>query len=414
MSQRIEQLKNVFMKIVDRGINPERVKIVLKSGKEQSLRRFHPWVFSGAIKKIYGNPEEGDIVDVFDNKDSFLAVGHFAPSSIAVRVLSFEQVTPDIGFFRDRIKRAIYYRKSVGIIDNPQINVFRLIHGEGDGLPGLIIDYYNGVAVIQMHSLGFYRIRREIVNILTDLLKDQIIAVYDKSEGTIPHMSGVSATNEFLYGSSGPVIVTEHGYKFKIDWTTGQKTGFFIDQRENRKLLEGFTAGKSVLNMFGYTGAFSVYAMKNANLVHTVDSSQPAIEMTDENIRMNYGEDARHVSFQVDAFEYLNQINNQYDVIILDPPAFAKHNNVLANALQGYKRLNIKAIEQIKPGGIIFTFSCSQVVTKENFRKSVFAAAANTGRNVRILHQMSQPPDHPVNIYHPESEYLKGLVIYVE
>ncbi len=402
------------MKIIDKGNNEERVKIVLKSGKEQSLKRFHPWVFSGAIKKIYGNPAEGDLVNIFDNKGSFLAVGHYAPSSIAVRVLSFEQVTPDFDFFRDKIKRAIHYRKSIGIIDNPQINVYRLIHGEGDGLPGLIIDYYNGVAVIQMHSLGFYRIRREITSILTELLKDQIIAVYDKSEGTIPHMSGVTATNEFLYGNSGPVIVMEHGYKFKIDWTTGQKTGFFIDQRENRKLLEGFTAGKSVLNMFGYTGAFSVYAMKNANLVHTVDSSHPAIEMADENIRMNYGEDARHKSFQVDAFEYLNQIKNQYDLIILDPPAFAKHNNVLANALQGYKRLNIKAIEQIKSGGIIFTFSCSQVVTKENFRKSVFAAAANAGRNVRILYQMSQPPDHPVNIYHPESEYLKGLVIYVE
>jgi 23S rRNA (cytosine1962-C5)-methyltransferase len=227
-------------------------------------------------------------------------------------------------------------------------------------------------------------------------------------------MSGVMATNEFLYGNSDPVIVTENGYKFKIDWTTGQKTGFFIDQRENRKLLEKYTEGRTVLNMFGYTGGFSVYAMKNAAVVHTVDSSFPAIELANENIKLNYGDDNRHESFQVDAFDYLNHIKDQYDLIILDPPAFAKHNNVLANALQGYKRLNIKAIEQIKPGGIIFTFSCSQVVTKENFRKSVFAAAANTGRSVRILHQMCQPPDHPVNIYHPESEYLKGLVIYVE
>jgi 23S rRNA (cytosine1962-C5)-methyltransferase len=392
----------------------ERVKIILKSGKEQSLRRFHPWVFSGAIKKMYGNPLEGDLVDVYDNKDTFLAVGHYAPSSIAVRVLSFEQVTPDIDFFRGKIKRAILYRKAIGIIDNPQINVFRLIHGEGDGLPGLIVDFYNGVAVMQMHSLGFYKIRKEIASILAEVLDNHIVAVYNKSEGTIPHMSGITATNEFLFGNSDPVIVTENGYKFKIDWTTGQKTGFFIDQRENRKLLEKYTEGRSVLNMFGYTGGFSVYAMKNAATVHTVDSSFPAIELANENIALNYGEDKRHESFQVDAFDYLNHIQDQYDLIILDPPAFAKHNNVLANALQGYKRLNIRAIEQIRPGGIIFTFSCSQVVTKENFRKSVFAAAANTGRSVRILHQMSQPPDHPVNIYHPESEYLKGLVIYVE
>ena len=392
----------------------ERVKIVLKSGKEQSVRRFHPWIFSGAIKKMYGNPAEGDLVDVFDNKDTFLAVGHYAPSSIAVRILSFSQKTPDIGFFREKIRRAINFRRAIGILDNPQINVLRLIHGEGDGLPGLIVDYYNGVAVMQMHSIGFYRIRKEIASILAELLKDRIVAVYDKSEGTIPHMSGIIGTNEYLYGNTDPVIVTENGYMFKIDWITGQKTGFFIDQRENRKLLEKYTEGRTVLNMFGYTGGFSVYAMKNAALVHTVDSSFPAIEMANENIKLNYGEDKRHESFQIDAFDYLNHIKDQYDLIILDPPAFAKHNNVLANALQGYKRLNIKAIEQIKPGGIIFTFSCSQVVTRENFRKSVFAAAANTGRNVRILHQMSQPPDHPVNIYHPESEYLKGLVIYIE
>ena len=347
----------------------ERIKIVLKSGKEQSLRRLHPWIFSGAIKKMYGNPVEGDLVDVYDNHDTFLGTGHYAPSSISVRILSFEQINPDISFFRNKIEKAIAYRKEIGIIDNPQINVFRLIHGEGDGLPGLIIDYYNGVAVMQMHSIGFYRIRKEIASILVELLADRIIAVYDKSEGTIPHMSGITATNEFLFGNSEPVIVTENGYKFKIDWTTGQKTGFFIDQRDNRKLLEKYTEGKTVLNMFGYTGGFSVYAMKNAALVHTVDSSFPAIELANENIRLNFGEDKRHESFQVDAFDYLNHIKDQYDLIILDPPAFAKHNNVLANALQGYKRLNIKAIEQIKPGGIIFTFSCSQVVTKEKFQK---------------------------------------------
>jgi 23S rRNA (cytosine1962-C5)-methyltransferase len=299
-------------------------------------------------------------------------------------------------------------------MDNRSINVFRLIHAEGDNLPGLIADFYNGVVVLQMHSVGMYRIRKEIAEIISGLLGTRLKAIYDKSESTIPYKAGIDARNEFIYGDSEPVVVTENGFRFKIDWTTGQKSGFFIDQRDNRKLLSEFTKGRRVLNMFGYTGGFSVYAMKDAGLVHSVDSSASAIQLADENVRINFGDDIRHKSFQVDAFEFLNDIRDKYDLIILDPPAFAKHNNVLANALQGYKRLNMKAIEQIKPGGIIFTFSCSQVVTRENFRKSVFAAAANTGRNVRILHQMSQPPDHPVNIYHPESEYLKGLVLYVE
>jgi 23S rRNA (cytosine1962-C5)-methyltransferase len=392
----------------------DRIKIVLKPGKEQSVRRLHPWVFSGAIKKIYGTPDEGDLVDVFDSQDEFLALGHYAPSSIAVRILTFKQEEPDINFFRERIRSAIQYRRSLGIIDNEHTNVFRLIHGEGDGLPGLIVDFYNGVAVIQAHTLGFYRIRKEIAGLLAELMKDKLVAVYDKSEGTLPFKASANPVNAFLLGSSDPVIVTENGYKFRIDWTTGQKTGFFIDQRENRSLLSNYTQGKTVLNMFGYTGGFSVYAMKNASEVHTVDSSSTAIQLANENIFLNFGDDTRHRSYQEDAFGFLNNIKNKYDLIILDPPAFAKHNNVLDKALQGYKRLNMKAIEQIRPGGIIFTFSCSQVVTKENFRKSVFAAAANTGRSVRILHQMSQPADHPVNIYHPESEYLKGLVIYVE
>ena len=392
----------------------QRTKIVLKSGKDQSPRRFHPWIFSGAIKKIYGDPVEGDLVDVYDNKDEFLAVGHYQPGSIAVRILSFRNITPDTDFFRERIRSAIEYRRSTGLYSNDQTNVYRLVHAEGDDMPGLIVDYYNGVAVMQMHSVGMYRMRKEFAGILKEILGDNLKAVYDKSEGTIPFMSGIKPVNEFLYGNSDPVVVSENGFKFKIDWTTGQKTGFFIDQRENRRLLGEYSEGKSVLNMFGYTGGFSVYAMKNASLAHTVDSSASAIEMADENIKLNFGDDSRHKSFKTDAFEFLNDIKDRYDLIILDPPAFAKHNNVLANALQGYKRLNIKAIEQIRPGGIIFTFSCSQVVTRENFRKSVFAAAANTGRRVRILHQMSQPPDHPVNIYHPESEYLKGLVLYVE
>lgn len=392
----------------------QKTKIVLKSGKDQAVHRYHPWIFSGAIKKIYGNPSEGDIVSVYDNKDNYLAVGHYQPGTIAVRVLSFDDTEPDVEFFRGRIKSAIDFRKSVGLIGNEATNVFRLIHAEGDNLPGLIADFYNGVVVMQMHSVGMYRIRKEIAAIISELMGDNVTAVYDKSESTIPFKSGISGVNEFLYGNSDPVVVTENGFKFKIDWTTGQKTGFFIDQRENRKLLSEFTKGRSVLNMFGYTGGFAVYAMKDATLVHSVDSSFSASEMAAENVRLNFGEDDRHVSHQVDAFEFLNDIKEKYDLIILDPPAFAKHNNVLANALQGYKRLNMKAIEQIRHGGIIFTFSCSQVVTRENFRKSVFAAAASTGRKVRILHQMSQPPDHPVNMYHPESEYLKGLVLYVE
>jgi 23S rRNA (cytosine1962-C5)-methyltransferase len=392
----------------------EYVRIVVKSGKDQSLLRYHPWVFSGAIKKIYGDPAEGDIVEVYDNKDTFLGVGHYQPSSIAVRILSFEKISPDQDFFRERIRSAIEYRTNLGLMDNEATNVFRLVYAEGDHLPGLIIDYYNGVAVMQMHSVGMYRMRDTIASALSDLMGKKLTAVYDKSDSTIPFMSGVKAINGFIIGRSDPVIVTEDHKKFLIDWTTGQKTGFFIDQRENRKMLVNFTNGRDVLNMFGYTGSFSVYAMTNARTVHTVDSSFSAIRMADENIRLNFGDDKRHSSYEVDAFEYLEDIKDKYDLIILDPPAFAKHTKVLSNALQGYKRLNMKAIEKIRHGGIIFTFSCSQVVSKENFRKSVFAAAANTGRKVRIIHQLTQPPDHPINIYHPESEYLKGLVIYVE
>lgn len=389
-------------------------KIVLKSGKEQSVKRLHPWIFSGAIKKMYGEPSEGDIVRVFDNKDNFLAVGHYQPGSIAVRILSFSDVDPDISFFRQAVSRAYEFRKAAGLTGNSSLNVFRLIHAEGDGLPGLIADYYNGVVVMQMHSVGMYRIRMELAGIIREIPGLEVTAVYDKSGSTIPFMSGIKPDNEFLYGDSEPVIVTEYGFRFKIDWFGGQKTGFFIDQRENRRLLGEYAKDRSVLNMFGYTGGFSVYAMKDARLVDSVDSSAQAVELADENVKLNFGDDPRHTSIKADAFNFLNDIRDKYDLIILDPPAFAKHNNVLSNALQGYKRLNMKAIEMIRPGGVIFTFSCSQVVNRENFRKSVFAAAANTGRSVRILHQMSQPPDHPVNIYHPESEYLKGLVLYVE
>lgn len=391
----------------------EKARLILKSGKDQSVRRYHPWIFSGAVKKITGNPAEGDIVEVFDNKETFLATGHYQPSSIAVRILSFERENIDRNFLKRRIKDAVRLRQSIGLIDNPDTDIFRLINAEGDSLPGLIADFYKGVVVLQMHSAGMFRLRQEISEIIREILEERVIAVFDKSEATMPFMSAVKAANGFISGFSEPLVASENGFKFKIDWQSGQKTGFYIDQRDNRKLLQNFSENRDVLNMFGYTGGFSVYAMKNARLVHTVDSSLTATETANENIRLNFGDDKRHTAFAADAFEFLADIKDIYDLIILDPPAFAKHTDALPNALQGYKRLNMKAIEQIRSGGIIFTFSCSQVVSKENFRKSVFAAAANTGRKVRIIYQLSQPPDHPVNIYHPEGEYLKGLVLHV-
>jgi 23S rRNA (cytosine1962-C5)-methyltransferase len=390
-------------------------KVILKSGKDQSVRRYHPWIFSGAIKKIIGNVNEGDLVVVTDNKDEFLAIGHYQIGSIAIRIVSFEEKEIDADFWKQKIKKAYELRQKFDLAESPNNNVYRLVHAEGDGMPGLIIDYYNGTAVLQMHSIGMYLIRDHFVEALKEIYGDKLVAVYDKSEATIPFKSDIKPQNEYLYGESNDKVVLEYGNKFKVNWEEGQKTGFFIDQRENRKLLAKYSKDKSVLNVFGYTGGFSVYAMDGgAKEVHSVDSSKKAIDLTNENIKLNFEDTSRHKAFAVDAFEYLNEIDDKYDVIILDPPAFAKHHNVLHNALQGYKRINAKAIEKIRPGGILFTFSCSQVVTKENFRKSVFVAAANTGRNVRILHQLNQPIDHPVNIYHPESEYLKGLVVYVE
>jgi 23S rRNA (cytosine1962-C5)-methyltransferase len=328
--------------------------------------------------------------------------------------MNFEQTKLDIDFYRKRIQAAFDYRKKTGIFDLPGTDTYRLIHGEGDGLPGLIVDYYNGVAVIQFHSTGIYREKDAVCSVLKEIMGDSLKAIYNKSESTLPARKDIDIKNGFMYNSSEALAVSEYSYRFNVDWVSGQKTGFFIDQRENRKLLQSYSGDKSVLNMFGYTGGFSVYAMQNAKAVDTVDVSDRAIKMADENVELNFPGDKRHSGIVADAFTYLENIKDKYDLIVLDPPAFAKHHNVLHNALQGYKRLNMKAIEQVKPGGVIFTFSCSQVVSKENFRKSVFAAGANTGRKIRILHQISQPPDHPVNIYHPESEYLKGLVIYVE
>lgn len=362
-----------------------------------------------------GKPEEGDIIQVLSSNNEFLALGHYQVGSITVRIFSFKNEEPDFAFWLNKFQTALNTRKALGLADSKSTNVYRFINGEGDGFPGLIIDYYNGVAIMQAHSIGMYRMRNEIVSILKEIYGEKLKAVYDKSEGTIPVKSGLNPKDGYIFGSSLPDVALENNYKFFVDWLEGQKTGFFIDQRENRKLLQQYSQGRHVLNMFGYTGGFSVYALGGgAALVHSVDSSAKAIELTEKNIKLNFSEDSKHQSFCEDAFKYLNGIDNKYDLIVLDPPAFAKHMNALDNALQGYKRLNMKAIEKIKPGGILFTFSCSQVVSKENFRKSIFAAAANTGRQVSILHQLTQPPDHPVSIYHPEGEYLKGLVLKVD
>ncbi len=391
------------------------IKVVLKSGKDQSLRRYHPWVFSGAIKKIYGEPAEGDIVSVFDNKDEFLGLGHYQIGSIAIRIVSFEEIEVDEQFWEEKIRKAYQLRVDQGLATDETTNAYRLVHAEGDNMPGLIIDMYDDTAVVQMHSVGMFLIKDTIDEILKKIFGDQLKAIYNKSENTIPYKAKVNPENGYTFGKSETRIALENGLKFRVDWEKGQKTGFFVDQRDNRALLEKYSKGKSVLNMFCYTGGFSFYAMRGgAKLVHSVDSSERAIDLTKENVELNYPGDERHDAFAVDAFKYLDDIKDKYDLIILDPPAFAKHNNVLNNALQGYKRLNAKAFEQIKPGGIIFTFSCSQVVSKDAFRKTVFSAAAKSGRNVRILNQMTQPADHPVNIYHPEGEYLKGLVLYVE
>jgi len=388
--------------------------IHLKAKKEESLLRFHPWVFSGAIARIDGKPAEGDLVEVIDRNGIFLAVGHYQIGSIAVRVLSFERETIDAQFYRRKIHEAYLERIGIGLAQQPKNNIYRLVHGEGDNLPGLIVDIYGSTAVMQAHSVGMHHVRNIIAEALVQEV-DGLANVYYKSEGTLPYKAALEPEDGYLIGKNSEDIATENGLKLHIDWLKGQKTGFFIDQRENRALLERYSNGRDVLNMFCYTGGFSCYAMRgNAKSVHSVDSSAKAIELTNANIALNFGDDARHQSFATDAFKFLKDIDGKYDLIILDPPAFAKHKEVLRNALQGYRKLNAKAFEQIKSGGILFTFSCSQVVTKEQFRLAVFSAAAQCKRSVRILHQLTQPADHPINIYHPEGEYLKGLVLYVE
>lgn len=389
--------------------------IYLKKGKEDSLKRFHPWVFSGAISHLDENIEEGETVRVITADGEFIAVGHFQIGSIAVRVLSFEDVDIDVSFWRKRLSSALTMRQNIGIADNPDNNTYRLVHGEGDNLPGLVVDCYGKTAVMQAHSVGMHVCRNEIARALVDVMGDRIKHVYYKSETTLPYKAGLGQENGFIYGGCDDNVAVENGLKFHVDWLKGQKTGFFVDQRENRLLLERYAKDKTVLNMFCYTGGFSFYAMRgNARLVHSVDSSAKAIELTNANVELNFPGDSRHEAFCEDAFKFLDTADGKYDLIILDPPAFAKHRAALHNALKGYTRLNVKALERIKSGGILFTFSCSQVVTKDNFRNVVFTAAALAKRNVRILHQLHQPADHPINIYHPEGEYLKGLVLYVE
>ncbi|MBQ9093651.1 MAG: class I SAM-dependent rRNA methyltransferase [Prevotella sp.] len=393
--------------------------IQLKRGKEESLKRFHPWVFSGAIQTMDKGIEEGEIVRVVTSSGDFIATGHFQIGSIAVRVLTFEDIDINHKYWKERLTSALKMRQSIGIADNPDNNTYRLVHGEGDSIPGLVIDCYGKTAVVQAHSVGIHVCRKEIAKALIEVMGERIENVYYKSETTLPFKAELSSGDEmksgFLHGGSDENTAIENGLRFRVDWLHGQKTGFFVDQRENRSLLEKYSKGKSVLNMFCYTGGFSFYAMRGgAKLVHSVDSSGKAIELTNDNVELNFPGDSRHQAFCEDAFKFLEKNGDKYDLIILDPPAFAKHRAALRNALKGYTRLNVKAFEHIKKGGILFTFSCSQVVTKDNFRNAVFTAAAQAGRNVRILHQLHQPADHPINIYHPEGEYLKGLVLYVE
>lgn len=390
-------------------------QIFLKRGKEESLKRFHPWIFSGAIHHMDEGIEEGETVRVITAAGEFIAVGHYQIGSIAVRVLSFEDIEINTDFWCERLQSALDVRIGVGIADSPTNNTYRLVHGEGDYLPGLVIDCYGSTAVMQAHSVGMHVCRNEICQALVQVMGDRIANVYYKSETTLPYKADLHQENGFLVGGDASNVAMENGLKFHIDWLRGQKTGFFVDQRENRSLLEQYAKGKSVLNMFCYTGGFSVYAMRgDAKQVHSVDSSAKAIELTNDNVALNFSGDARHEAFCEDAFKYLDEHDQQYDLIVLDPPAFAKHRAALRNALKGYTRLNVKGLQRIKKGGILFTFSCSQVVTKDNFRNAVFTAAAQVGRKVRILHQLHQPADHPINIYHPEGEYLKGLVLYVE
>ena len=391
------------------------MKLYLKKNKEESLKRLHPWIFSGAILKMDEGIAEGDVVDVVGYNGEFIGKGHYQIGSIAVRMLTFSEEEIDEAFWQKRLSSALQMRIAIGVADNKNNDTYRLVHGEGDNMPGLVVDCYGKTAVIQAHSVGVHYQRNMIANALKSVLGDRVENVYYKSETTLPFKADLGQENEFLFGDTDENIALENGLKFHVDLLRGQKTGFFVDQRDNRMLLEKYSVGKKVLNMFCYTGGFSFYAMRGgATLVHSVDSSAKAIELTKANVELNFPGDARHQAYCEDAFRFLDKMGENYDLIVLDPPAFAKHKGALRNALKGYTRLNMKAFEKIKRGGILFTFSCSQVVTKDNFRNAVFTAALQAKRKVRILHQLHQPADHPINIYHPEGEYLKGLVLYVE
>lgn len=389
--------------------------LYLKKGKEESLERFHPWIFSGAVHHVEGNPEEGEVVRVLTADGRFVAVGHWQIGSIVVRVLDFEDREIDADYWTRRLEVAYGLRRSIGVAGREDSDTYRLVHGEGDCLPGLVVDVYGHTAVMQAHSVGMHLARHEIASALVKVTGGEVFNVYYKSETTLPFKADLGQENGFIMGGSTDNVATENGLKFHIDWLKGQKTGFFVDQRDNRALLERYARGRSVLNMFCYTGGFSVYALRGgAELVHSVDSSAKAVDLTRANVALNFPGDTRHEAYAEDAFKYLDAMGQRYDLIVLDPPAFAKHRDALRQALKGYTRLNAKAFEKIRPGGILFTFSCSQVVTKDQFRMAVFTAAAQSKRRVRILHQLHQPADHPVNIYHPEGEYLKGLVLFVE
>ena len=390
-------------------------KVYLRKGKEQSLDRFHPWVFSGAIAHVDDGVDEGEVVNVFSSDGRFIAVGHYQIGSISVRVLSFDDCDIDSEFWSASLKGALEMRIALGLADRSAGDTYRLVHGEGDFLPGLVIDVYGKTAVMQAHSVGMHMMRNDIARELMAVMSGRIDNIYYKSETTLPFKAELGQEDGFICGGSADNVAVENGLKFYVDWLKGQKTGFFIDQRDNRSLLEHYSAGRNVLNMFCYTGGFSVYAMRGgAASVHSVDSSAKAIELTEKNVELNFPSHERHAAYCEDAFKYLDKVADKYNLIILDPPAFAKHRGALHIALKGYTRLNAKALEKIQPGGILFTFSCSQVVTKDNFRNAVFTAATVARRKVRILHQLHQPADHPINIYHPEGEYLKGLVLYVE
>lgn len=390
-------------------------RVILKRGKEESLLRFHPWIFSGAIADIEGAPEEGDVVDVYTHEGKWIAVGHIQVGSIAVRVLSFTQEPIDAAFWLKRLTVAFELRRSLGLTDRKDHNIYRLVHGEGDNLPGLVIDVYGHTAVVQAHSVGMHCNRMDIAEALKKVMGDRLNGIYYKSETTLPFKADIDRGNGYIMGGPSDDTPLEYGMKMPVDWIAGQKTGLFIDQRENRALLERYSKGRSVLNMFCYTGGFSLAALRGgAKLVHSVDSSARAIELTSGGVEDNFPGDTRHAAFAEDAFKFLDRMDSIYDLIILDPPAFAKHKDALKHALIGYRRLNQKAMEKIQPGGILFTFSCSQVVNKEQFRTAVFTAAAQAGRSVKIIYQLHQPADHPINIFHPEGEYLKGLVLSVE